>query len=77
MHFVETIRAFFRQRMFQQMLHAAADVSVAPAASGNGAELEMRAGKIDRVGKVTAGIGQRAIEIEHDQIDRFFSLLSD
>ncbi len=69
--FLEMMRVLLRQRMFQHMLHAASHMSKNQLL-GEGREIEMRSGMVNRIGEVLPRISERAIEVEHDQIHRFF-----
>jgi hypothetical protein len=53
------------------MLNAAADIHKHGVIRQR-RQAELSPGKIDRVGQVWSGIGKRAVEIEHHQLQGFF-----
>jgi hypothetical protein len=54
--------------MSEEIFNAASDARQDYVA-GEGRQLEVGPGEVHRIGQVLSGVGERAVQIKHDQID--------
>src|SRR5580765_5602384 len=67
---LKIVGTLFRQGVLDQIFHTPADLSI-DRLLGQRFKVEPGAGEIDGAGEIVTRVSERAVEVEHDEINRF------